>query len=106
MGQMYVDGNIAGTPVDLRINGDDPRVGWVKDSETNDDGVENDKMMRNRGYMKAPEALYGIGTEDGIMPMRDVSFALRYIVGQYHFEEYGAHTFRARSVDFKGVVFN
>ena len=58
MGQMYVDGNIAGTPVDLRINGDDPRVGWVKDSETNDDGVENDKMMRNRGYMKAPEALW------------------------------------------------
>mgnify|MGYP002646603208 CR=1 FL=1 len=105
MGQMYVDGNIAGTPVDLRINGDDPRVGWVKDSETNDDGVENDKMMRNRGYMKAPEALwYWHGGWDNV-PMRDVSFALRYIVGQFHFEEYGAHTFRARSVDFKGRGF-
>ena len=37
--------------------------------------------------------------------MRDVSFALRYIVGQFHFEEYGTHTFRARSVDFKGRGF-
>ena len=105
MGQLYVDGQIAGTPVDLRINGDDPRVGWVRDSETTDDGVENDKMMRNRGYMKAPESIwYWHGGWDNV-PMRDVSFALRYIVGQYHFEDYAPHFFRARSVDFKGRGF-
>ena len=62
-------------------------------------------MMRNLGYMKAPEALwYWHGGWDNV-PMRDVWFAVRYIVGQYHFEEYGAHTFRARSVDFKGRGF-
>ena len=53
-----------GIPVDLRINGEDSRIGWVKDSEyeQSDDKdalIEaNDRGMRNRGYMKAPDS-YG-----------------------------------------------
>ena len=42
MGQIYFDGVITGTPVDLKI-GDvqgDARTGWVADESTADDGVE------------------------------------------------------------------
>lgn len=104
MGQIYFDGVITGTPVDLKI-GDipgDPRVGWVADSETSDNGVENDKMMRNLGYMKAPESCWYAHDNTSL---RDCPGALRYIVGQYTFQEYGAHKLRMRSVDFAGREF-
>ena len=53
-----------GIPIDLRISGTDSRIGWVNDSEY--DQMEdqealieaNDRGMRNRGYMKAPDS-YG-----------------------------------------------
>ena len=53
-----------GIPVDLRISGSDSRIGWINDSEFDSDddpeaGIEaNDRGMRNRGYMKAPDS-YG-----------------------------------------------
>ncbi|MBR5963730.1 MAG: fasciclin domain-containing protein [Bacteroidaceae bacterium] len=52
--QMYVDNEITGLPVDLRILADDPRIGWKSDAETDDDGIANDKAMKNRGYLKGP----------------------------------------------------
>lgn len=58
-----------GIPVDLRISGSDSRIGWVKDSEyeQSDDKdalIEaNDRGMRNRGYMKAPDS-YGTLRDD------------------------------------------
>ena len=105
MGQIYFDGIITGTPVDLKI-GDvqgDARTGWVADESTADDGVENDKMMRNLGYMKAPESCWY--AHDNI-PLRDWYKALRYIVNQYSFQDYGAHKLRMRSVDFAGREFS
>ena len=105
MGQIFIDGNLAGTPVDLKI-GDiegDPRCGWVADSETSDGGIEVDKMMRNLGYMKGPASCFLL---NGNMLLRDFYKSLRYIVGQYRFTEYGAHTLRARSVDFAGREFS
>ena len=57
------------------------------DESTADDGVENDKMMRNLGYMKAPESCWY--AHDNI-PLRDWYKALRYIVNQYSFQDYGA----------------
>ncbi len=105
MGQIYFDGNIAGTPVDLKIGNteNDPRSGWVKDSETSDNGIENDKMMRNLGYMKAPASCW-CQNPSGVL--RDFHRALRYIVGQYTFQEYGAHKLRVRNVDFSGREFS
>ena len=104
--QLFVDGAIAGTPVDLRIgiNENDPRVGWQLDSETSDDGVENDKLMRNHGYMKGPESIclqnYG-------RTQRDDHTALRIIVGRYDWRSgYGEHYLRIRSVDFQGREFS
>ena len=53
-----------GNPVDLTISGSDSRIGWVKDSDYDQyDDKEalieaNDRSMRYRGYMKAPDS-YG-----------------------------------------------
>ena len=107
MSQLFVDGAIAGTPVDLRIgnNADDPRVGWQKDDETNDDGVENDKLMRNHGYMKAPESIWC--WQNNGTTLRDMYQALRIIVGRYDWRSgYGEHYLRVRSVDFSGREFS
>lgn len=107
MSQLFVDGNIAGTPVDLRIGDkeNDPRVGWVKDDQTNDDGVENDKLMRNHGYMKAPESIWC--WQNNGTTLRDMYQALRIIVGRYDWRSgYGEHFLRVRSVDFQGREFS
>lgn len=107
MSQLFVDGEIAGTPVDLRIGDkeNDPRVGWQKDSETSDDGVENDKLMRNHGYMKAPESIWCF--QNGGTTLRNMYQALRIIVGRYDWRSgYGEHFLRVRSVDFQGKEFS
>ena len=58
-----------GIPVDLRISGSDSRIGWIQDSSFDGDddpeaGIEaNDRGMRNRGYMKAPDS-YGTLRDD------------------------------------------
>lgn len=94
IGQLFIDGQIAGIPKDLSIEGTDPRVGWVADDQTPDDGIENDKLMRNHGYMKYPNSIaYG-----GTTTTRDIASCLRIIIGQYHFDEYGPHYFRAKNV--------
>ena len=105
--QLFVDDAIAGTPVDLRIgnNQNDPRVGWIRDEDTNDDGVENDKIMRNHGYMKAPESIWC--WQNGGTTLRDMYQALRIIVGRYDWRDgYGEHYLRIRSVDFSGREFS
>lgn len=47
-----------GIPIDLRIQADDARIGWVKDSELEDEEAIaiNERGMRNRGYMKAMDS--------------------------------------------------
>ncbi len=52
--QVYIDGKVTGIPLDGTMD-----VGDVPDEETLDNGVENDKQMRNRGWMKAPDSFYG-----------------------------------------------
>lgn len=94
--QLFIDGEIVGIPVDLSINGADPRVGWVADSETTDNGVENDKMMRNRGYMKSGAAIINSGYGHALRNARN---DLRVIVGTFTFQEYDYHYFRAKNVE-------
>jgi hypothetical protein len=93
--QIFFDGEITGIPVDLSITGDNPMVGWVRDSETPDGGVENDKMMRNRGYMKYGNAIYNYGYSN---PGRNTQNDLRVIIGTYTFQEYDYHTLRIKNV--------
>lgn len=61
--QFYVDNEVAGIPVDLRIMGNSPTINWIADKDTEDNGIANDKEMKNRGYLKGPITFYGLGTE-------------------------------------------
>ncbi len=94
--QLFIDGKISGIPIDLSINGSDPAVGWVADSETPDNGVENDKMMRNRGYMKSGNAIQNWGYST---TLRNAKNDLRVIVGTFTFQDYDYHYFRAKNVE-------
>lgn len=91
--QIYIDNKPVGIPLDLRILANNPKVGWLMDSNTDDNGVENDKMMRNRGYMKGPNTYYYAQTL-----VRNYSGCLRRIIGTFTFTEYSAHTLRFKSV--------
>ena len=92
--QLFVDGEIQGIPRDLRIAGTDPQVGWIPDTGTASD-AENDKAMRNRGYMKAPASIW---TLQGQTTLREKETCLRIIIGQFNFQEYGAHYLRGKNV--------
>lgn len=101
--QLFIDNEIVGIPVDLRIVGTDPRVGWVDDAQTMDDGVENDKMMRNRGYMKAPTSIYSL---NGPKTLRQDNMSLRIIIGTFTFQDYAPHYFRAKNVEAEDLEFH
>ncbi len=95
--QLFVDGEIQGIPRDLRIAGTDPMVGWESDELLSPSGIaENDKAMRNRGYMKAPASVWT--TQQGGTSLRNMAACLRIIVGQFNFQEYGAHYLRGKNV--------
>ena len=60
--QFYIDNEVTGIPVDLRKLGTDPIINWKSDNVTDDDGVANDKEMKNRGYLKGPTIFYYNGS--------------------------------------------
>lgn len=93
--QIFVDDEIQGIPRDLRISGTDPQVGWIADTDSPQD-AENDKAMRNRGYMKAPASIFT--PQNNGVSLRAMDACLRIIVGQFTWQEYGAHTLRGKNV--------
>lgn len=95
--QVYVDGKPIGIPIDLKISANDPRVGWILDQETDDNGYENDKMMRNRGFMKGPTS-FCVYFSPLPTTAREVKGALRRIIGTFTFTKYEPHYLRLRSV--------
>lgn len=94
--QVFVDNNIIGIPVSFNYTGDEPQIGWIADANTTDNGVENDKMMRNRGYMKGPESVYA---PNGNITLRQNINSLRIILGTFTFQDYAPHYFRAKNVE-------
>jgi uncharacterized surface protein with fasciclin (FAS1) repeats len=96
VGQMYFDGVPCGIPLDNSILGSSSKIGWIRDSETEDNGIENDKMMHNRGYMK------GLACEmnyNRTLNARDNQQSLRRIVTTKTFDKAEPHTFRFKSVE-------
>lgn len=95
--QFYVDGEIAGIPVDLRWNADtDITIGWVPYDGLNEEEIkEHDKAMRNRGYMKGPASIVLDKTTGGTM--RDSEQAIRKIIGTYRLDK-GDHWLRFKDV--------
>jgi uncharacterized surface protein with fasciclin (FAS1) repeats len=92
--QLYIDGRPCGIPLDMRFYATDSRIGWIADDKTEDDGIENDKMMHNRGYMKGSDVDYdGYGTV-----AREVSTHIRRIITTVTFQKTEPHYFRAKCV--------
>lgn len=97
--QLFIDGQIAGIPVDMTIGSEanDLNTGWESDDSQADNGIENDKLMRNHGYMKAPASV--VSKQLGGKSLRTSYMSLRIIIGQYNFDDYAPHEFRAKNVE-------
>jgi len=109
--QYYFDGQPCGIPVDQKKSGTDPEIGWqqvyndaveagrasadpVNDADP--DGFENDKLLRNRGFMKGPDIWTGrVFKNDWQVTnysARNSTASLRRILGIYSFDETTTHT--------------
>lgn len=90
--QLYFDNIPCGVPLNLNTYATDN--GWELPGSIPDDpmGYENDKMMRNRGYMKGP-ANYKVITPGWTTGQnaRYSNAILRRILGQFTFNEAGSH---------------
>lgn len=99
--QLYWDGVPCGIPLDLRILANDPLIGYIEPGTDPSDpnGFENDKMMRNRGYMKGPCTYQDVlGVWYGKKIARQSSQSLRRILGTYTFKKTQTHKFSVKAV--------
>jgi len=102
--QIFIDDKIIGIPIDLSKAGTSPDVGWVSDASTNDNGVENDKMMKNRGYMKGPNSIFSLA--NGGENLRQQNQSLRIVLGTFTFQDYAPHYFRIKNVEKENAPFH
>ncbi|HLP06302.1 MAG TPA: fasciclin domain-containing protein [Paludibacter sp.] len=96
--QFYVDddnGDLIprGIPLNMKRAADEPAIGWLSDASTLDNGVEMDKMLRNRGYMKG-----GTSYMAGTISARSWKEAMRRIVCTETWNHDGPHYLRFKSV--------
>lgn len=90
-------------PLDVRIDKEDPRIGWTDFTLEDDQGVATDEAMRNRGYMRGP---YGFKdhpeyNESGLeynMRRGHRNAGLRRILGRLNIKQSDEHWFRFKSV--------
>jgi uncharacterized surface protein with fasciclin (FAS1) repeats len=94
--QLYIDDIPAGVPLNLNLDAETASGYQVPGSIATDPlGFENDKMMRNQGYMKGPAGFKV--AETGWTSGQNARFSrhnLRRILGTYHFSKAGHHTFK------------
>jgi uncharacterized surface protein with fasciclin (FAS1) repeats len=107
--QLYFDGDPCGVPLNLNNEGSNTGIGWVEpgSNESDADGFLNDKMMRNRGYMKAP-ACFKV-PEEGWSYGEDARHcvkALRKILGTYTFKTAGTHLMAVRGLSSGEFMFD
>jgi uncharacterized surface protein with fasciclin (FAS1) repeats len=101
--QIYFDGTPCGIPLDMRIASSDPRIGYIRDDQTEDNGVENDKMMRNRGYMKDIDNFY---LPYVMVIARNDASAMRRIIATRTFDKAEHHTIRVKCVEDRTANFH
>ena len=99
--QLYFDGKICGNPMLMEPMAVDPEIGWEDDNQTFDNGLENDKQMRNRGWMKAPDS-YNNYTPTGYQDGRKNYMRLRKIIDRKYLDN-GEHWLRFR---YLGMPYN
>ncbi len=113
--QAYIDGQPCGIPIDTRVSAYNGNTGWIQDwlaiqesgsmafankgeSEEDPYGLENDKNLRNHGFMKAPNSFVGwnyhqLGYGDNLTA-RNVDTRLRRILGIFNWTRDGTHQLR------------
>ena len=91
--QFYLDDEVAGIPVDLRLSTDNPKIGFVADAQTDDNGIQNDKEMKNRGYLKGPNTMHDYGESGNA---RDHNQIIRVVVATKYLSE-GEHWLRFKN---------
>jgi uncharacterized surface protein with fasciclin (FAS1) repeats len=97
--QLYWDNKPCGIPLDLRITADNPLIGFVVPGSDPEDplGYENDKMMKNRMYMKGPNS-YKSPSGYGRAIARQSPYVLRRILLTITFDKTENHTFTVKAV--------
>ncbi|NLO69403.1 MAG: fasciclin domain-containing protein [Porphyromonadaceae bacterium] len=100
--QLYFDNIPAGVPLNLNNYATDVAIGYETPGTVQADleGFENDKMMRNRGYMKGPAAMVSMNCawSCGQPNSRYSPAALRRILGTYVFEKAENHLFTVKGL--------
>lgn len=99
--QLYFDGVPAGVPLNLNTAATAASIGYVTPDLNSDDpfGFQNDKMMRNRGYMKGPASYkvpttgWSFGENARMSPQ-----ILRRILGTYTFKTAGSHVLMVKGL--------
>ena len=77
MVQAYLNNEPCGIPVDLRVYGPDPNIGWVEDTDDEEENTANDKAMHNRGYMKGMDSYRPWDADN---PLRGNNWNLRRVL--------------------------
>ncbi len=91
--------NPVGLPYDMRQTVGTVAIPWVADTEDAEENAENDKNMRNQGYMKAPR-YFTVTNGKGDQPCREVggsAAALRRIVTVDYFDANKTYYLRFKS---------
>lgn len=91
-----------GIPFDIRIQEDDPRIGWTPFYEEDDQGIATDEAMRNRGYMRGPVSFRGHPDGTGDMMANnargDGVTLLRRILGRVEMKQGINYWFRIKNM--------
>ncbi|MFB6319371.1 fasciclin domain-containing protein [Saccharicrinis sp. FJH54] len=98
--QLYFDGIPCGIPLDLSLDANDPAIGHEVPGSVPSDpyGYENDKLMRNRGYMKGAASYSAV--DHVWYPAANARASVksaRKILGIYTFPEPSEHTFHVKA---------
>lgn len=99
--QFYLDGTPSGVPVNLNTSTSDPAIGYIAPGSDAADpfGYDNDKMMRNRGYMKGPGSYKAINSS--WYPGESARFNagnVRKILGTFEFSDMKSHYLSAKGL--------
>ena len=93
--QFYVDGKVTGIPIDMSTGSyTEARIGWEADTGDNEVDTENDKAMRNRGFMKGPASINRFADQS----LRDYDLAIRVVLTTTHLTENVDHWVRIKNV--------
>ena len=97
--QVYLNNKPCGIPVDMRVDGTDPSIGWGAGTNAGASAADKaeDKAMRNRKYMKGPNS-YGRYTSDGLTLYRNQSNTIRIIMATTYLSSTQDNYLRFRQV--------